>query len=356
MKLQFLKQDAVDTLEKNIARNINHYKEKTNTWVYDFFEEDPFLDFKYQVNDFELVIDLESRGRMELENIKILYENMKHISDSQATDKRLWVGLTHGKFYDFVRERWSYDEKNMNKESIIQSRYFFSNKSRALFRNTLSKLWWVGRFTYDARKSNPFELTEVLGNRDISTRINDLFTSNFSRNPHVTRAFLATIKSYEDRGIPIGGYTYRKLVQYMNLYGGMTIIDYLEEEELMEVISSKIEKLFKDPFNTDAYVKNSFKTSNKLDTNKNDINLNKENKNTHENMNIKQKNIEKRTVQIGDYITIKNLKDNTTRQFKMNLCKKGKTPEVQSKCMNQSIGFTFLYKNEKYELIKIDDK
>ena len=278
MKLQFLKQDAVDTLEKNICNNINHYKEKTNDWIYDFFGEDPFLDFKYEVNDFELVIDLESRGKMELENIKILYENMKHISDSQATDKRLWVGLTHGTFYNFVRERWSYDEKNMNEENIIRSRYFFSNKARALFRNTLSKLWWIGRFTYDERRDNPFELTEVLGSRDIVTRISDLFTSNFSRNPNNTRAFLSTIKQYEDNGIPIGRYTYRKLVQYMNLYGGMTIIDYLDEQELIKVISNKIEKLLKDPSNTDGYVKQLLKTNNGLNSNINNKIISNSNK------------------------------------------------------------------------------
>lgn len=354
MKLQFLKQDALDTLEKNIGNNINHYREKTNDWIYDFFGEDPFLDFKYEVNDFELVIDLESRGKMELENIKILYENMKHISDSQATDKRLWVGLTHGTFYNFVRERWSYDEKNMSKESIIQSRYFFSNKARGLFRNTLSKLWWVGRFTYDERRENPFELTEVLGNRDITTRISDLFTSNFSRNPYITRAFLSTIKKYEDNDIPIGGYTYRKLVQYMNLYGGMTIIDYLEEEELIKVISNKIEKLLKDPSNTDGYVKQLLKTNNGLnyDTNNKIIsNSNQEKQKIVKNTNSKQNKEKKRTVQIGDYVVIKNLQDNTTKEFIMQLCKR--VPEVQSKCIGQTVGFVFLYENKQHEIVKI---
>lgn len=355
MKLQFIKQDALDILEKNIATNINKYKYSTNEWVYEYFNgEDPFIDFKCDVNDFKLKIDMESKGKMDLENIKILYDNMKMISDSQASDERLWVGLTHGKFYNFVRDRWEYDDKGMEKEGTIKSRYFISKTSRGMMRNTLSKLWWAGRFTYDSKRKNPFELTEVLGNKDISTRMNDLFTSNFSRNPKVCHAFLSAVKLYEDNGIIIGGYTYRKLVQYMNLYGGMTVVDYLEENELVEVLCKKIDKLLKDPSNTDSNVKKTLNIYYKSSDN-----INHENKiiKSKTNVKIEQNNeiLENQVlVKEGDYVDIRNINTKNTKTFKMQHSYKGKKlPEVQKKCMGKAIGFRFEYNNEPYEIIKI---
>lgn len=352
MKLQFIKQDALDMLQKNIRINIDKYKEPTNVWIYKYFNgENPFLDFKSEVNDFELKIDMESKGKMDLENIKILYENMKMLSDTQACDERLWVGLTHSTFYNFVRERWAYDKKGMEKEDTIKSRYFISKSSRGIMRNTLSKLWWAGRFTYDSKRENPYELTEVLGNKDISTRMNDLFTSNFSRNPKVCHAFLSAIKLYEDKGTIIGGYTYRRLVQYMNLYGGMTVVDYLEEKELIDVLCNKIEKLFKDPLNTDSNVKKQLSIYSKNTTQKSK-NISDKGKTAT----IKNKiyDLENRVVKIGDYIDIINTTTKNTKTFKMQPYHKDKrVPEVQRKCMGKSVGFKFQYENQCYEIIKI---
>ena len=116
----------------------------------------------------------------------------------------------------------------------------------------------IGKLTYDEKRENPFELTDVLGNGDMATRVSDMFTSNFSRNPKLGHAFLSGIKEYEDNGYKIGGYTYRKAVQYMNAYGGMTLVDYLEENEMKDIVIKKIKKILRDPQNTDSTAKRIF--------------------------------------------------------------------------------------------------
>ncbi|MDD6794466.1 MAG: DUF6339 family protein [Clostridiaceae bacterium] len=251
MKLYFLKQECLDTLKKNISHNINHYSEKDNKWIYEYLDDEkPFLEFKHEVNDFKLKIDgFDSVGTMDLENSKILYSNLKVISDSAAVDERLWAGLTHSLFYNFVQERWKKDAENMKHANYIKSRYFYSEKSKGVFRNTLSKLWWIGRLTYDENRKDPYELTNVLANGDMATRVNDMFTSNFSRNPKNGHAFLSAIKEFEDNGTKINGYVYRKTVQYMNAYGGITLIDYLSEDEIKDVVYKKIERLLKESGN-----------------------------------------------------------------------------------------------------------
>lgn len=257
MKVYFLKQDCLDTLKKNIIYNINNYREKDNKWIYDYLEDDrPFLELKFEVNDFNLKTDgFKTMGSMDLENSKILYENLKMLSDSAAVDERLWAGLTHSIFYNFVQERWKNDSENMKHENIIKSRYFYSETSKGVFRNTLSKLWWIARLTYDDTRKDPYELTNVLGNGDMATRVNDMFTSNFSRNPKSGHAFLRAVKEFEDNGVKIGGYTFRKAVQYMNAFGGITLIDYLNEEEIKAVVYKKIDKILKEKASIDSLEK-----------------------------------------------------------------------------------------------------
>lgn len=257
MKLYFLKQDALDTLKINIASNIQHYHMSDNNWIYQQFQdENPFGEFKIEVEEIRLRTDFESFSQMDLYNSKELYSKLKMLSETQAADERLWAGLTHSTFFEFTQNRWGHEPDNMRRANYIQSRYFYSGgQSRGIIRNTLSKLWWIGKLTYDEKRTNPYELTDVLSNNDMSTRVSDMFTSNFSRNPKVVHAFLSAIKEYEDAGCKIGGYTYRKTVQFMNAYGGITIVDYLDEAEMKDVLVKRIDRILRDPSNTDSSAK-----------------------------------------------------------------------------------------------------
>ncbi|RHK88837.1 hypothetical protein DW044_01180 [Lachnospira eligens] len=119
---------------------VNYYREKTNKWIYDLFDYDPF-DVVIEVPDFELAPIIANRkGFTELENCKIIYEKLKCISESQASDERLWAGLCNGTFYEYVRNRWGYDmldfkETKSDADSVL-SRFFFKNgKYRNRYQN-----------------------------------------------------------------------------------------------------------------------------------------------------------------------------------------------------------------------------
>lgn len=97
MKLYIMKRDALETLKANLpAVYGKYYTEKSNKWIYDICGEDPFIEFK-DVTEFTLASlnsDL-TPGEIDLENCKILYEKLMFLSESQASDERLWAGLTH---------------------------------------------------------------------------------------------------------------------------------------------------------------------------------------------------------------------------------------------------------------------
>lgn len=131
MKLYIMKREALEMLKANLPTIYGkYYTEKTNHWISDIYGENPFIEFKDvpEFNLAELNSDL-TPGEIDLNNCKILYEKLLFLSESQASDERLWAGLTHSTFYDYMRKRWGYGygkkPKSAEKEAgAIQTRFF----------------------------------------------------------------------------------------------------------------------------------------------------------------------------------------------------------------------------------------
>jgi len=242
-----MKQNAIDYMKANIKSiYTNYYRYSTNEWIYDLFDYDPF-EFFIDIPDFELANIEGAIGAVELENCKIIYSHLNKISASQASDERLWAGLCNGVFYQYIRKRWKYEStqlKNMETDSsTILSRFFFSGGTRAgLYRNTLSKCWWVGYLTYNKLSYNKWELLDALGPSDFSTKVSDIFYSNtFSSNSDILKGICNSIRFFEERDIKIYMIEHiRPTLQYLNAIGGATLLDMYTSEEIQNIIVENI--------------------------------------------------------------------------------------------------------------------
>lgn len=249
MKLYFMKKEALDILKDNLDLVYNKYfTEKDNKWLWKVCGGDPFIEYK-DVPDFQLsALDSDmSIGEVEFNNCKILYKNFSFLNESQASDERLWAGLCHSVFYNYVRKRWDYHTKQpkTQKEAVsnIKSRFFFSGGTRAgLYRNTLAKCWWVGRNTFDGSCSNHFEKLDIIGINDISSKISDIFYSNnFSSNPTILAGIVNGIKYFKDEGVQITLREHiRPSLQLLNAVGGGLILDCLSEDDIAEIMIENI--------------------------------------------------------------------------------------------------------------------
>lgn len=57
MTIHFLKADAVAALKANVKNSIKYYDSPDNEWIYTYFDgENPFADYKFQIEDFQLVM------------------------------------------------------------------------------------------------------------------------------------------------------------------------------------------------------------------------------------------------------------------------------------------------------------
>ncbi len=252
MKIHFFKEDALDYFKANVKSNISHYSDSNNNWIYEQYEN-PFEEITINCEPFKLYINADEPTKMDLKNIKILYPALKELTESQACDERLWTGLVHSDFFEYTQQRWSNHREldNMKRENYILSRYFFSQDPKSKIRHTLAKLWWLGKMLYDENNyGDPLHFVDTLGRKDMATRINDIFTSNFSRNIHLLRPFLNVIDYYELNGKIISQDYFRSLVQYLNVIGGLYVLDFLDEKDIELKLKNRIE--YYDKFGADV--------------------------------------------------------------------------------------------------------
>ena len=248
MKLYFMKQDALDFFKHNMERLYIHYfQDESNGWMEIEYGSNPFSDF-IDIPEFELAdVDSMSVGEADFENCKILYNNLRMLSESQCSDERLWAGLCNCTFYEYMRKRYQYTTKQLkNKDtdvSAIISRFFFSGGIRAgFFRNGLAKCWWVGHATFEKDNENHFEKLDIIGHNDLASKITDIFYNNtFSSNQVILAGICESLKFFKDNGQILEEKKHiRGAMKYLNAVGGAMLLDVLSQEEIAQIMTSWI--------------------------------------------------------------------------------------------------------------------
>lgn len=235
MIIPYVTDDTLNTLKSNI---------KTIKYDIDFsgqpnFEkicgdEGVILASKIKTEPIELIYKKE-KGFNDLNNIKELYSKLE-LSESQASDERLWVGMAFDCFFDYMVKRWS-----INSEVDIMNHYFFAySKQRSLMRHGLARLWWIGHMTHDSDRKNPYELTEFI--LEDSDYISSIFERNFSNNKIVLRAMMDALLESRKQGIKVNRDTVRKISQHLIILGGIYIIDVWSYEEIYNRVLAKLKE------------------------------------------------------------------------------------------------------------------
>lgn len=255
MQICFMKRDALNYFKINMERlYANYFQRDDNSWMAEEYGDNPFISFM-EIPDFEMasLVDGRTPGEIDYLNCKIIYENLKFLSESQASDERLWAGLCNETLYKYMRKRYEYAPaglKDKNKDaSGILSRFFFSGGTRGgFYRNAIAKCWWVGRATYDKSNAlNHFEMLDELGANDFSSKVSDIFYSNtFASNPTILRGICGALKFYRDHSIKLRmKEEIRPSIKYLNAVGGAILLDVLSSDEIKDIVIKRISELLK---------------------------------------------------------------------------------------------------------------
>ncbi|GGA80162.1 DUF6339 family protein [Ornithinibacillus halotolerans] len=245
MKLKFLADETLMDLRTNFPTYKEHYFNRDNEWFDRYFQEnngilESKIDFEIPNLNFDEDYSISDR-----ENVKLVYDALKHLTISQATQERLWSGLVHTQFRDFAYYRLKNEIAAQNEKRIETAMFFKNGKKRSLFVHILARLWWVGHMTYDeTNESNPYWLTDFFCEKDFSARSVVFFASNFTSNPNITKGILKTLVNWKESGIEIKRDHFVQANKYLNVVGGAMILDMLSTEEVEEMVDGYLRRYY----------------------------------------------------------------------------------------------------------------
>lgn len=237
--IKFISEDMLLEIKNNrslLYSNVISSKKQT---LEEAFHSDRIIrDTSVPADEFQLDMSADKPELTDFENVKRVYKNMQALSESQASDERIWAAYTLSVFVDYMRYRWPPES-----ETAMMNRYFFSySPKRSLFRNGIARLWWIGHLTYDAsRPGDKYELTEYVCSKQ--DNINLLLDINFGNNPAIVRAAIQSLIDAEKSGIAVDREMTRQLSEYINTLGGVYLVDAFSYEMIYDKCTEKLRRL-----------------------------------------------------------------------------------------------------------------
>ena len=246
MIIKYLKEDGVDILKKqDLNDNLKRYS-GDNAWLISkYFNKGIELFKSYEKKQFtDFSLKTENGAADDFENMKIVYDSLKYLTDSQASDERIWSGLAHLYCWDYMQKRWPLPSKKEDMSRHILNNYFFWNSTKAVFLNGISRLWWYARYTYDEDLEDHYMLTEYICKNDINGKIFPLLSCRFAMDPRIFKNIILSIKLYEEeKNVKLTRKQFNDLKMYLNRLSGKIIIDSLSYDELKNKIYLKLDNI-----------------------------------------------------------------------------------------------------------------
>ena len=253
MKIYYLKEKALDFLQKDVETYLDKYQSGPR-WIDQYFveKETPkdYFDTGIEVPDYELII---GGPETDFQNAKILYGAFKgKINSIQASDLRLWAYLAHAQHWEYMNNRWKInvpdedeepdDEKKSPREKALErakKRYFFnSGLSKDFVRHGIARLYWSVYLTYDENNDDPYEYTELLFNKqDVLVNIGE---RSYGRNKIIALAAMKELKKHPDLSREDTRLYFAKL----NQAGAVTVLDFLDEEQATQLCKKLMDEVY----------------------------------------------------------------------------------------------------------------
>lgn len=241
MKQKIFKTKILDKLEEDILVNKEYYIHMLDNpnWLIEMFKESGNNNFevnsKIEIEPFELEI---GGPETDNKNARIVYAHLQELKPVQAVTAELWTYMTHIQFPNYMANRWqiNYNEDDKKLREVIKQRYFAIRGSKGVIRNGIARLWWAGYWGYDENREDPFELVDViLDKQEIYEHISE---RSYNRNKNILIASLEAIKqnNFNTREV-------RALYVKINSYGSDKHLDAMNTNEARDMINELVQEI-----------------------------------------------------------------------------------------------------------------
>lgn len=193
-------------------------------------------------------------SKQDVESAIMLHKYMPNLTETQASDKRLWAYLTHVEFKEYCMERWEYgadwDEVKSNNEEMatairhFHTHWFTGNSARRLERHALARLWWPAQLTFAPWEKHPGIGIQENQDKYIYTRqllrTGDVLIQIIGRTPFWNPNTLFAILEYLRRHPDLQGTDLRNMIRSIlidiNLLSGSRKLSFMPFESLVKLI------------------------------------------------------------------------------------------------------------------------
>ena len=238
MRLQFFSDAGIEKFKLRFANNLEYYKKADNSWFLEQFSQEGVLGtYNMDFPDIELICDKKNPKETDFANVKIMFDALKNLNPSDATQEKIWAALAHTTFWNYIKYRKSSDFNSDKVRKIENNFFFLRSLRRSIFIHPLARLWWTGFLTYDEKVSDHYHLTKMFADTSsFASNIILLSSNNFLSNKKIMLGFLKGIERAAAEGIRIheqqARYQYVMAAKYFNQLGAVCLLDSLEEEEI----------------------------------------------------------------------------------------------------------------------------
>lgn len=237
MKIKYVSEDDLNAIKSNLEPIFKRVIKNKECSIEELLGKDRIIrESALSIDDFCLDMSQpkENASLTDTENVQRVYNHMRFLSDSQASDERVWSAYAFFEFFDYMCYRWPAIEGK-----DLTNHYLFGySAQRSLFRNGIARLWWIGRFSYDNSRPDPYELTKFLcKNQDY---IESFCGRNIFNNHEIGIGVLSALLDAEKRGLRVDRDMVRDVAKYSNLLAGTYLLDSFERDDIYEKISKKI--------------------------------------------------------------------------------------------------------------------
>lgn len=196
---------------------------------------------------------LEPTVEADVDNAIKLYDFLHNLDKTQASDKRLWIYLSHVTFREYTMQRWplkttkedlvNNQEARRKAISYISERWFLSGNARSLRRQSIARLWWAAYLTVSPWEKDPYFSSLESSDKFVYTRTlfsnQDIVQQILERKLGWSDRLLIVILEYlrQNPDFAQNRIAVRNLIKELNLvlaYRKLTILGF---DELLEIIA-----------------------------------------------------------------------------------------------------------------------
>lgn len=239
-----MREDAVVQLRENVSNNVQLYQ-NDQEWVPAYFKdmvgmETWYLESRILFQKVDLLTEHNGNrhvSKTDAENSKRIHKSLKFLTPAQAVDGRIWTFMTHIVYSDYMKERWLTNKEKIATGTIER---YFASTNRELIRNGIARLWWYGYLTYDEDREDPYELTEfLLSNQNLAQSLLERSLGN--NKQWLINMLDVMFKLKEEFSVILHSENIKSLAKYINISGGITILDSLSKDATEKLIRDWIQ-------------------------------------------------------------------------------------------------------------------